>query len=126
MMSVLCRYRLTSCFKQKYIKDDNFFIFQHDNDPKHTATLTKQWFTTNEVFKLDWPSQSPDLNPIENLWSLLDRSLVNRAPQNEQQLFQCLKDGWNALPKSYLQDLIESMPRRCQAVIESKGNMTKY
>ena len=73
-----------------------------------------------------WPAQSPDLNPIENLWSYLDWKLKNRKPSNEAELFKCLQEAWEAIPTDYLMRLVDSMPRRCEAVIEAKGHSTKY
>lgn len=100
--------------------------FQQDNDPKHTANVVKDWMIDNQVPLMSWPAQSPDLNPIENLWSILDKRAQHRRCSNEEELFQELKREWQMLPIDLLERLVESMPRRCQAVIDSKGYATKY
>mmetsp|Transcript_6823 Transcript_6823/g.6127 ORF Transcript_6823/g.6127 Transcript_6823/m.6127 type:complete len:310 (+) Transcript_6823:140-1069(+) len=67
------------------------YIFQEDNDPKHAAKICRQYLSNKGVNRLEWPSQSPDLNPIENLWAILDKKCKMRKPQNENQLFEYLK-----------------------------------
>ncbi len=62
------------------------FTFQQDNDPKHTAKITKEWLHNNSVTVLEWPSQSPDLNPIEHLWRDLKMAVHQRLPSNLTEL----------------------------------------
>jgi len=75
---------------------------------------------------LNWPAQSPDLNPIENLWFILDQLCKNRKPANEEELFDRLKEEWESLPMGMMKNLAESVPRRLQAAIDTKGFATKY
>ena len=105
---------------------DGEWLFQQDNDPKHTSKRAKQFMEENSIPLLPWPSQSPDLNPIENLWSILEQKLEKRTCNNEQELFKTLEDEWKRLPIDLLTRLVASMPRRCQAVIDVKGGHTKW
>ena len=102
------------------------FIFQQDNDPKHTSNVAKKYLQIKKIEVMNWQPQSRDLNPIENLWGQLNRLTQDRNPQNEDDLFDILKHAWYSMPDEYLHNLVESMPSRCKAVIKSKGWPTKY
>lgn len=102
------------------------WIFQDDNDPKHTSLLVKNFKSQKKIRVLDWPSQSPDLNPIEHLWEHVERQMSGKKPSNKQQLFNNIKEIWENISLDVIIKLIDSMPRRCQAVIDAKGFPTKY
>ena len=67
-------------------------VFQHDNDPKHTSKMTKAFLQKQKVKVMDWPSMSPDLNPIEHLWDILKREVEKRQVSNIHQLCDAIKD----------------------------------
>jgi hypothetical protein len=101
-------------------------MFQQDNDPKHTATINRNYMAGNIRCLDRWPAQSSDLNPIENLWSIIDQRLRDRTCNNEDDLFTIIEEGWKSLEPALLTSLVDSMPRRCEAAIDSKGSATKY
>ena len=102
-------------------------IVQQDNAPCHASRATKKWFAENNVEVLDWPGNSPDLNPIENLWQTVklkmkrDRCTSISALKNELRRVWCLE----TTPETCA-TLVESMPRRIRAVMQNKGFPTKY
>ena len=70
---------------------------------------------------MEWPPQSPDLNPIELLWEELDRRVRDLKPTRLPGLWDCLNEAWNNIPRQTLQKLIERMPKLCAAVIKAEG-----
>ncbi len=96
---------------------DADFIFQQDLAPAHTAKSTKSWLNDG-VGVLDWPANSPDLNPIEKM--------RNKRPKNADELKATVKEPWASTPPQQCHKLITSMSRRIEAVIKAKGAPPKY
>ncbi|KAG2458101.1 TCB1 transposase, partial [Polypterus senegalus] len=103
-----------------------WFIFQQENDPKHTAKISKEWLEDNSVNVLEWPSQSPDLNPIEHLWRDLKMDVHQHFLSYLMELERCCKGEWVKLAKYRCAKLVASYSKRLEAVIAAKGASTKH
>ena len=103
------------------------FLFQDDNAPCHRARKVMNWMEETKIQRLDWPAQSPDLNPIEYLWHILSKRVAEHNPRTKRQLIEALIAAWHHLVQpQQLQRLVHSMPARCRLVIKHKGWPTRY
>jgi transposase len=97
-----------------------------DNDPKHTSKVVAKWLKDNKVKVLEWPSQSPDLNPVENLWAEVKKHVRARRPTNLTQLHQLCQEEWANIHTIYCGKLVEGYPKRLTQVKQFKSNAIKY
>ena len=104
------------------------FLFQEDNAPVHTSKIARDFLKEQKVEILSWPPQSPDLNPIEEIWSFVESGLRKRNPQpsNIRELEVMVTEEWEAISKEFFRKLICSMPGRIQAVIQVNGGHTTH
>ena len=111
-----------------YVNANPNAIFQQNNARPHTAQLTTQYLQANNVDVMEWPSKSPDLSPIEQVWDLLDRRVRQRPvqPQTLRHFQHALVQEWNNIPMNVIRRYIRSMRRRCRAMIQSAGGHTRY
>lgn len=102
--------------------------FQQDNDPKHKSRMAQEWFKKHRINVLKWPSQSPDLNPIEHLWRHLKKRLADyeEPPESIDELWERIQDEWEGITPDVCKSLIKSMHNRIEQVLKRKGGYTSY
>ena len=101
-------------------------VFQMDKHPKHTSKVVAKWLKDNKVKVLEWPSQSANLNPIENVWAELKKCVRARRPRNLTQLHQFYQEEWAKIHPTSCGKLVEGYPKHLTQVKKIKGNATKY
>lgn len=109
-----------------WFNEKSEWTLQEDNDPKHRSKLATNWKLSENVQNLDWPSYSPDLNPIENVWGLMKARLQENPVFDLKSLIKRLNSEWKSLSSVYARKLAESCPRRLKRVIEAEGDYTIY
>ncbi|GFY26154.1 transposable element Tcb1 transposase [Trichonephila clavipes] len=103
-------------------------LFQQDNVRPHVARIVQRFFVNHQIELLSWPVCSPDLSPIENMWSMVAQRLTQITPPaaTPDQLWQRVEAAWSDLPQEHIQNLFKSMPRRVAALISNYDGYSGY
>ena len=110
----------------RQLKLNRSWVMKQDNDPKHRSKSTTEWLQQKKICLLEWPSQSPDLNPIEMMWHDLKRAVHTRHPKNIVELKQFCKEEWFKIPPDHCAGLIRNYVKQFVEVIAAKGGSTSY
>jgi transposase len=99
-----------------------------DGAPGHAGGDTRQELQERGISVIFWPAYSPDLNPIETVWNWMKDYIQDNFPEHQSynQLRDAVHEAWNAITTKQLNELIDSMRERCQAVIDANGMHTKF
>lgn len=104
------------------------FLLMDDNARPHRARVVSRFLEEETIQRMDWPAKSPDINPIEHAWDMLQHRITarNRQPETCQELANALVEEWQRIPRASIRRLISSFTRRCRAVICARGGHTRY
>lgn len=124
--NILSEYVIAS--RDYYGMETATFVFQQDNARVHTTRIVKGLFVKKRIKVLEWPANSPDLNPIEHLWAYIKYRLgqYKESPSTLEELWERVQDIWVDIPIDYIHQLYESMPRRMKELHDNRGKHTMY
>lgn len=104
------------------------FILMDDNARPHRALVARQYLEREDIERMDWPARSPDINPLEHVWDILQRRICDRPvqPLTKEELTRAHIEEWAQIPRHAIRKLIRSFNSRCRAVITARGGHTRY
>ena len=107
---------------------DRPMIFMQDNAPCHKARIVMTFLAENNISTLEWPPQSPDMNPIENLWAIIKRRRQKKfgVPKTQADLIEQIFETWNAIDQELVSKLSDSASERVNEVLKLKGKVSRY
>ena len=130
---IRCEDTLNSAKYQDVLKEgllpfyDSTETFIQDGAPCHRSHSTMDFLEKNLIMYVDdWPPQSPDINIIENIWSIVKEKVSKRISKTLDELWTCFQEEWDSIPNETIQKLYQSIPRRLAAIKKCKGGCTKY
>lgn len=97
-----------------------------DGASAHTARATRELHQSLGILQIRWPANSPDLNPIENVWRILKYRVGKRFPKTEAEVRQYAEEEWAKLQLSDIEKYVNNMKERCIAVIQANGGHTRW
>lgn len=106
--------------------DNPLFIFQDDNDPKHRSKYITNLKNSYNINSFDWPSNSPDLNPIENVWPLIKSKISKNNTSTKDGFKKNIQTECDKIDMNIINNLIDGMSKRIEKLIENKGNYINY
>ena len=122
-----------SILKEANIKNDvdklhgrGNYLYQQDGAPAHTSKSSIRYISTQFNLLRHWPPQSPDLNPIENLWGVLKRRVASGKPQTREDLRKLVEESWSNIPQEVVDNIVFSFLSRTKLVLVKKGECVQH
>jgi hypothetical protein len=113
---------------KRFLDEVDDALLMKDGAPIHRSKIAQKWRDDNGVEKMVWPAQSPDMNPIENLWKIMKGIMQSKFKpgMNREEFEQVIRDAWESIEITKVDSLIETMPTRISALKDQKGKSTRY